>query len=62
MANHHQNQLAARCIVGLADSARYADNRLAAACFAEALAVAADSVAWLVEVGPSSGFALSLDS
>ena len=38
MASHHQNQLVARCIVVLADSARFADNRLAAAYFAVALA------------------------
>ena len=62
MANHHQNQLAARCIVGLADSARYADNRLAAACFAEALAVAAGFVAWLVVADPIRRSALFLDS
>ena len=53
MASHHQNQLVARCVVGLADSARFADNRLAAACFAEALAVVAGSAAWLVVAGPS---------
>ena len=63
MASHHQNQLVARCIVALADSERFADNHLvAAACSAAALAVAADSAALLVEAGPSSGFALSLDS
>ena len=45
MASHHQNQLVARCIVALADSARYADNRLAAACFAAALVAAVDSAA-----------------
>ena len=44
MASHHRNQRAGRCIVGLADSARFADNRLAA-CFAVALAVAAGSAA-----------------
>ena len=61
MASHHQNQLVARCIVGLADSARYADNRLAAACFAVVLAVSVAAVAlavaagfaeWLVAAGP----------
>ena len=52
MASHHQNQLVARCIVALADSERFADNRLAAACFAVALAAAADSAALLVVAGP----------
>ena len=32
MASHQQNQLAARCIAELADSARFSDNRLAVAC------------------------------
>ena len=62
MASHHQNQLAARCIVGLADSARYADNRLAAACFAVALAVAAGSAALPVVAAPNRRSALFLDS
>ena len=62
MASHHQNQLAARCIVAPADSARFADNRLAAACFADALAVAADSAAWLVEAGPIRRSVPFLDS
>ena len=53
MASHHRNQQVARCIVELADSARFADNRLAAACFAAELAVAADSAAWLAADGPS---------
>ena len=61
MASHHQNQLAARCIVVMADSARFADNRLAA-CFAVELAVAADSAAWLVVAGPTLHSALFLDS
>lgn len=52
----------ARCIVGLADSERFADIHLAAACFAAALAdlaedcgilaVAADSDALLAVAGP----------
>ena len=61
-ASHHQNQLVARCIVALADSARYAGNRLAAACFAVSLAAAAGSEALLVVADPSFGFALFLDS
>ena len=52
----------ARCIVGLADSARYADNHLAAACFAVALAVAAGSAALLAVAGPIRCSALFLDS
>ena len=52
----------ARCIVGLADSARYADNRLAAACFAAALDVAAGSVAWPVVAVPIRYSARLLDS
>ena len=62
MASHHQNQLVARCIVALADSERFADNRLAAACFADALAVAAGSVALPVVAGPTRRSALFLDS
>ena len=63
MASHHQNQLAARCIVGLADSARFADNRLVAAAYsAVALAVAADSAALLAVVGPTRSSARFLDS
>ena len=41
MASHHRNQRAERCIVGLADSVRFADSRLADACFAAVLVVAA---------------------
>ena len=52
MASHRRNQWVAHCIVGLADSARFSDNRLAAACFAEALAVAAGSAALLAVAGP----------
>ena len=63
MASHHQNQLVARCIVALADSERFADNHLvAAACSAEALAVAADSAALLVAVGPTRYSAPFLDN
>ena len=54
MASHHQNQLVARCIVGLADSARFADNRLAAACFAVVLAGAVAVVALAVAAGSAA--------
>ena len=71
MASHHRNQQAERCIVGLADSARFADSRLADACFAVvlagavavvALAVAAGSAALPVVAGPIRCSALFLDS
>ena len=62
MASHHQNQLAARCIVAPADSARFADNRPAAACFVVALAVAAGSAALLVVADPIRRSARFLDS
>jgi len=56
MASHQQNQLAARCIAELADSARFSDNRLAVACSDVTPAVAAaalERLAVQMEVGCS---------